>query len=958
MESRVSSVELRPINLLTPAQIAAALAGEDETLDPGPDTVVGNDFPNQYKPVIDGYYYSKGLTGSGPRVDLYFTTDTGVAKDSTIEISGIHYLTHGTAPNNFRELEISGKHKILSVDTPPWDNRSSYSGTRNVPDGTITNTALFDPKILSDYNAAKRLIVKSKIASVAATTTTATVTFTGKTYFKAGDVVYVDMPSDTPYYGLDGLHKVTGVGESGNSITFDFSTALDEPINSANVTDDRYVHAVAHSYVRNGATYIDTSTDPDTVYVWKDIRWVTYSTGDVAKDKVAPSPIENLEASDEDETPDGAAVAQRRITLTWSAPTTSANGKPLDDLVGYTIWSKKFASQPWAKSDSTGAETSWSDDGYLQGKPAYFRVFARDSGGNLSTGVDITHVTGTSTPTVQTPKAPTVTTYLGTIKIAYDDLTASGLVQAGTAREIEVFFSDVTGFTPGEDNYYGKFPANAGSYIIIPGTELVDNTDYYVKIRVRDIYGNITEPSTQVSIRAKISKIVSYDMIDVGTLTGQVIIGLDMRTSSNPSTGGGIIMNQQGITAYDPAGGQTFRINATNGQVSIGDYLGVSQAAGLYLGKVDAANTYATTATATGIATIAGDAKAIAELADGTATRAEALAALAKGNIDAITIVEPGRITIAKDKVVGAINGNSNVTTIDGGNITANTMNANRLSAGTIDASKITVTNLNASNIETGVLTGRRVQTASSGARAVLETGTFNRLDLYNSSGVKDGYVSSTVNGAFFGSEVSPGYVRLNVGGSSLNANASYRISISTGGDFLATGPRASAGGTTTFGTLSGVSGKAYVFADLAGNLTASTSTAGVSDARVKTNIIDSPLGVDLINQLRPVQFNWVDVDDADLEPHRLHKQHGFIAQEVKTALENLGVDHSIVIGDPNHKAWSKAYPELEISEEDPLLTLDQIQLIPALVRSIQELSDRIKTLEAEIKDAKDTNNG
>jgi hypothetical protein len=956
MEGRVTSVELRPINLLTPAQIAAALAGEDETLDGGPDTVVGNDFPNQYTPVIDGYFYAKDLTGSGPRVDLYFTSDTGLSEDDTIEISGIHDLSHA---GGTRELEISDKYKTISVDTPPWDNRSSYNGTRNVPDETITHSALFNPKILSDFGAAKRLIVKRKIASVSATTTTATVTFTANNYFEAGDAVYVDMPTDTPFYGLDGLYRIKEVGE--NFITFDFSTALDEPINSATITEDRYVHAVARSYTRDGATYIDTTTDPDTVYVWKDIRWVNYSTGAVTKDSVAPSPVTNLEASDEDETPAGAAVPQRRVTLTWTEPTTSADGKPLDDLVGYTIWWKKRAAQPaWEKADSTGSQTTWSKDGFLQGVPAYFRVFARDAGGNLSTPVDVTHTTGVSTPTVQTPKAPTVTTYLGTIKIAYDDLTAAGLVQASTAKEIEVFFSDVSGFTPDETNYYGKFPANAGSYIIIPGTELVDNTDYYIKIRVIDIYNNMTEASDQVAIRAKISNIVTYDMIDVGTLTGQVIIGLDMRTGTNPSVSGGIISNQQGLTAYDPDGNQTFRINATNGAVSIGDYLGKQEAAGVYLGKVDAENSYATIATATGISTIAGDAKAIANLADGKATTAQQLAEVAKGNIDAITVVEAGVITVSKSKIVGSLNKgiSSSTTTIDGGNITADTMNANRLSAGTIDATKITVTNLSASNVTSGVLTGRRVQTASSGARAVLETGTFNRLDLYNSSGVKDGYVSSTVNGAFFGSEVSPGYVRLNVGGSSLNANSSYRITITTGGDFSANGPRTSAGGTSTLGTLGGISGKAYVFADLGGNLIASTSTSGVSDARVKTNIVDSPLGVDLINQLRPVQFNWIDMHDADIEPHRVKKQHGFIAQEVKAALDEVGVDHSIVIGDPNHKAWSEAYPDLEISEDEPLLTLDQIQLIPALVRSIQQLSDRIKTLETEIKDAKDIDNG
>lgn len=952
MEARVTSVELRPINLLTTAQIASALADEDPALDGGPDTVVGLTAPNQYKRVVGGYYYAARLTGTKPRVELYFSADPGISTGETIRVSGIYKLS-GVTP----ELDITNDYKTISVDTPPWTDGNrpgSFGGKRHTPGNDVTQAVLFQVSSGTEFSDRKTFVTTRRIDSVEATTTTAKITFNSTNYFKAGDVISIDMPSDSVYYGIDGLFTVKEAGA--NYITYDFSTALDEPINSSAITEERYVYAVAQSAVRNGATYIDTSTDPDTVYVWKDIRWVTYSTGDVTKDSIAPSPVTGLEGSDENETPAGSAVGASRVKLIWDAPTTNVNGKPLDDLIGYTVWWRQYQTQDWAKSDMTGVDTDWSRGGFEQGEPAYFRVYARDSGGNLSAPASLTYTTGVSTPTVAKPKAPAVTTYLGTIKIAYDDLTASGLVQAGTAKEIEVYFSDVSGFTPGPSNYYGKFPANAGSYIIIPGTEIVDNTDYYIKILVRDIYGNITPASDQVSIRAKISDIVTFDMIDVGTLNGQVIIGLDMRTSPEPFNDGGIIMNKQGMTAYNPAGGQTFRIDAGTGAVFIGEYLGKQEAAGLYLGSSDAEQKYATIITANGISLTA-------TTANTNATNALNTANTAKDNAEtAITRIEAGTITVTKAKALGAINEGTanptNTTTIEGGTIRTGSLNANRIGAGTIDASVITVTNINADNIEAGVLTGRRVQTASTGQRAVMQTGTFNRLELYNPSGVKDGYVSSTVNGAIFASEVSPGYVRLNVGGSSLNANASYRISLSTGGDFSVNSPRASSGGSSTLGSLSGISAKAYVFADLGGNLTASTSTAGVSDERVKTNISESPLGLQLIETLKPVQFNWIDVNDADEEEHRRHKQYGFIAQDVKAALDELEVDHAIVTKEPNPERWASAYPDMEISEDSPVLAIDQIQLIPALVKSIQELSARIKTLEAEIQDTKDNKNG
>jgi hypothetical protein len=75
------------------------------------------------------------------------------------------------------------------------------------------------------------------------------------------------------------------------------------------------------------------------------------------------------------------------------------------------------------------------------------------------------------------------------------------------------------------------------------------------------------------------------------------------------------------------------------------------------------------------------------------------------------------------------------------------------------------------------------------------------------------------------------------------------------------------------------------------------------SDQRLKTNISNTALGINFINQLRPVQFTWKDRRGIGLDSNgnllpsanpgkRLHQ--GFIAQEVKQVLDNLSTDSAL----------------------------------------------------------------
>jgi len=103
------------------------------------------------------------------------------------------------------------------------------------------------------------------------------------------------------------------------------------------------------------------------------------------------------------------------------------------------------------------------------------------------------------------------------------------------------------------------------------------------------------------------------------------------------------------------------------------------------------------------------------------------------------------------------------------------------------------------------------------------------------------------------------------------------------------------------------------------------------SDSRVKTNVVNLEKGLSNIKSLRPVSFNWID-GFCDEEKNTLY---GFIAQEVQTVDSNLIQDFSQEI-------------TVKDTKIENVLRVNEKFIIPMLVKAIQELSDKIETLETE----------
>ena len=114
-------------------------------------------------------------------------------------------------------------------------------------------------------------------------------------------------------------------------------------------------------------------------------------------------------------------------------------------------------------------------------------------------------------------------------------------------------------------------------------------------------------------------------------------------------------------------------------------------------------------------------------------------------------------------------------------------------------------------------------------------------------------------------------------------------------------------------------------------------SIGTLSDARDKTNIVDSPFGLDFINSVRPVQFKWDrrNLVEGDLTAFKNGKTRlGFIAQEFQQAMPNNENDILDLVYESNPERLEAKYGNL----------------IPILTKALQELSAKNDALEARIK--------
>jgi hypothetical protein len=117
------------------------------------------------------------------------------------------------------------------------------------------------------------------------------------------------------------------------------------------------------------------------------------------------------------------------------------------------------------------------------------------------------------------------------------------------------------------------------------------------------------------------------------------------------------------------------------------------------------------------------------------------------------------------------------------------------------------------------------------------------------------------------------------------------------------------------------------------------TSISSLSDRRDKSEIVDSPYGLDFINSVRPVQFKWKrrrltsrEMRDEYKDPYKDLVRVGFIAQELQSAMESVGENTNDIL-------------DLVFDDNPDRLEAKQGNMLPIAIKAIQELSAKVDAL-------------
>jgi hypothetical protein len=249
--------------------------------------------------------------------------------------------------------------------------------------------------------------------------------------------------------------------------------------------------------------------------------------------------------------------------------------------------------------------------------------------------------------------------------------------------------------------------------------------------------------------------------------------------------------------------------------------------------------------------------------------------------------------------------------------INANAITADKISANAITADKISANAITASKIAAGTITATEIDSAYVYAGYIsadkINAGTITSSVSISTPNIT---VGSSTDSYYFKTN----FIRTGTSVPALAVNAINMISQSSAGTVSSWYPYYN--NDVALGVIS-PSTLRYTTTYLVNNPNVS------SDFRLKEDIQESPLGLNFINDLRPIKFKWKERNKEGDPGVRDH--YGFIAQEVKQTLDNHGVYDTAAL-------W--AVDRLEDEESHQALVYNEF--VSPIVKAIQELSNKL----------------
>ena len=908
MDQRVRAVELRPISLLTSGEVEAAVAIGDAAV--GPETVVSSSAPYQFRKIEDAYIYPKALTGlNEDRVEIYLESDLSVVVGERLEVSGIH----GTSTE---DIDVDGDNfTVKYLDTPPWDDRASYKHdpTQDQRAGvTITNAYSFKPETVAPptWSTRKRLQTRRLVDSYSITGTTVTLTMNANHKFQVGNVIFVGIFSESSTaYGADGLFTVTAITD--NTIEYELFAGVDTPTGTLTPATDVYVFPVAREWAQDGSIWIDSSNN--TTYYCDGVRWVEYTPDTtIGADGDPPAPATNFTISDVAATYGPYFTAYSKVTLSWTAPTLTAAGDPLTDLLGYKIQWRDSPTAEWKELlVNNSALTTYVFDQEInlqQGETYYFRLYAYDSGNQDSTAATATHTTSfkAGDHTTYPPTDPVATSRLGTIKVQWDGRLKTGASTSIAAPSdisvLKIYSSTVPGFVPSATNLVAStrvFGSDGGFDVL---TDLSYGTSYYIKIKVADTSGVESAASAQVT--AQVTPLVDADLIystlDEWPFNGGVVPAGALASGAINASNlfGADVVVQSAIAANAIGADQIAAGSIIAGKIGANAVTaGTVQAGAISADKIQSNAITSDKINAGAITTEKLDASAVTadkiQATTITADKFAATLAMASNMIIQDANSNLGRIELRGNSALGprGIVAFKN----SGGGVSNAAFRFYTDGNSYLDDVEVSGTMAVSGTISGGLITGGTLRTSA---------GTYGRVNMASSS-------TYGVTGAL-NFESSGQYIR------GLNGM--------TVSDSIGLGTYAAGTATTNLVYVNRLNGQLQI-------------SSSASDERLKEQIEDIGLGLETIKELRPVKFVWK-------QDHKNRQEWGFIAQEARPVLESRGVDLD------NNPATSIDYSRMVDGEngKEGSFTFKDSKLVPILVQAVKDLSSQLEELKTKLE--------